>query len=725
MRETIKQFLLIFIPSVLLIFGISLMIYFTDFNAERKIIKTRETHLVKLKKEVIIRHLHAVVSDLMFLAEQEELIDSIDQKKLGKYMVPNYLSFSQKRGLYDQIRILTDTGREVLRVDYNNGQPAVAFELLLQSKKNRYYFENTFALNRKEVYMSPFDLNVEDGEIEKPLKPTIRVGTPIFNGQNQKKGVFLLNFLSSKMIQNFREGSKKATAELMLVNSSGFWLSTSNPKDEWGFMLEDRKDKNFENIFPGAWIKISNSELGDFFNKNIGLFTYTTVFPLKESLKSSGFHQDNGASSIVANAYYWKIVSYVPQDILNTNSSKLLIRYVKVNTSLYMLLAIGSWFLAHARVNQKLEEEEKKRLSGAVEHAVEGVVITDLKGDIQYVNPAFQLITGYTKQEVMGKNPSIIKSGIHDENFYKEMWACILSGNTWKSEYVNKRKNGSLYNAYASISPIKNRKGKIINFVGVSIDITESKRSQEAIANKVEELSRSHKMLEQFASDVSLKIDSFTQLLEKQFKNKLDTDTSGFFKFTVNGISGIQELIRDLLIFSRLSSFSESLKPTDVKKVFKNVLSDIEKIIKDNRAAVTCDSLPTVMADEDRLAELFKNLISNAIKYCDKDTPRVHVSVNEREKPSAVSDRETSISTQQTDKEWVFSVADNGMGIDKQHYKQIFKRFKRLHAEKNYPGTGVGLAICKEIVEQFGGNIWVESKVGKETIFYFTIPVMQ
>jgi len=341
-----------------------------------------------------------------------------------------------------------------------------------------------------------------------------------------------------------------------------------------------------------------------------------------------------------------------------------------------MLLAIGSWFLAHARVNQKLEEEEKKRLSGAVEHAVEGVVITDLKGDIQYVNPAFQLITGYTKQEVMGKNPSIIKSGIHDENFYKEMWACILSGNTWKSEYVNKRKNGSLYNAYASISPIKNRKGKIINFVGVSIDITESKRSQEAIANKVEELSRSHKMLEQFASDVSLKIDSFTQLLEKQFKNKLDTDTSGFFKFTVNGISGIQELIRDLLIFSRLSSFSESLKPTDVKKVFKNVLSDIEKIIKDNRAAVTCDSLPTVMADEDRLAELFKNLISNAIKYCDKDTPRVHVSVKEREKPSAVSDRETSIRTQQTDKEWVFSVADNGMGIDKQHYKQIFKRFK-------------------------------------------------
>ena len=478
------------------------------------------------------------------------------------------------------------------------------------------------------------------------------------------------------MIQNFREGSKKATAELMLVNSSGFWLSTPNPKDEWGFMLEDRKDKNFENIFPGAWSKISNSESGDFFYNNVGLFTYTTVFPLKESLKSSGFHQNNGATSIEANAYYWKIVSYVPQGILNANSSKLLIRYVKVNAALYLLLAIGSCFLAHARVNQKLEEEEKKRLSGAVEHAVEGVVITDLKGDIQYVNPAFQLITGHTKQEVMGKNPSIIKSGIHDENFYKEMWACILSGNTWKSEYVNKRKNGSLYNAYASISPIKNRKGKIINFVGVSIDITESKRSQEAIASKVEELSRSHKMLEQFAADVSLKIDSFTQLLEKQFKNKLDTNTRGFFKFTVNGISGIQELIKDLLIFSRLSSFSESLKPTDVEKVFKDVLSNIEKIIKDNRAAVTCDSLPTVMADEDRLAELFKNLISNAIKYCDKDTPRVHVSVNEREKPSAVSDRETSISTQQTDKEWVFSVADNGMGIDKQHYEQIFKRFK-------------------------------------------------
>ena len=725
MRKIVEQFLLTFIPSALLIFGISLMIYFTDYSTKRKIIKTREAHLVQLKKEVIIRHIDAVVSDLMFLAEQEELKDSIDQDKLGKYMIPNYLSFAQKRALYDQIRILNDKGKEVLRVDYNHGQPEVVIELLLQSKKNRYYFENSFAMNRKEVYMSPFDLKVENGEIEQPLKPTIRIGTPIFNSQNQKKGVFLLNFLSSKMIQNFREGSKKDKGELMLVNSNGFWLSAPNPKDEWGFMLQDRKDKNFENVFPGAWSKISNSESGDFYNKNEGLFTYTTVFPLKESLKSSGFYQDKTSNSIEANTYYWKIVSYVPQEILNADSSKFLIRYIKINTALYLLLAIGSWFLVNARVNQKLAEEEQKRLSGAVEHAVEGVVITDLKGDIQYVNPAFEHITGYTRQEVMGKNPSIIKSGIHSENFYKEMWTCILSGNTWKSEYVNKRKNGSLYNAYASISPIKNRKGKIINFVGVSIDITERKRSQEAIAKKMEELSRSHKNVVEFAADVSLKIDSFTQLLEKQFKNKLDTDTSGFFKFTINGISGVQELIKDLLIFSGLSTFSESLKPTDSEKVFKDLLSNMKETIKDNNAVITCDSLPTVMADEDRLAELFKNLIINAIKYCDKETPRVHISAKEREKPPAVSVREPSIRTLQTEKEWVFSVADNGMGIDKQFYEHIFKHFKRLNDEGYHPGTGIGLSICKEVVEQFGGNIWVESKLGKETIFYFTIPVMQ
>jgi len=725
MRKIVEQFLLIFIPSVLLIFGISLMIYFTDYSAKRKIIKTREAHLVQLKKEVIIRHIDAVVSDLMFLAEQEELKDSIDQDELGKYMIPNYLSFAQKRALYDQIRILNDKGKEVLRVDYNHGQPEVVVQLLLQSKEKRYYFENSFAMNQKEVYMSPFDLKIENGEIEQPLKPTIRIGTPIFNSQNQKKGVFLLNFLSSKMIQNFREGSKKDKGELMLVNSNGFWLSAPNPKDEWGFMLQDRKDKNFENVFPGAWSKISSSESGDFYNKNEGLFTYTTVFPLKESLKSSGFYQDKTSNSIEANTYYWKIISHVPQEILNADSSKFLIRYIKINTALYLLLAIGSWFLAHARVNQKLAEEEQKRLSAAVEHAVEGVVITNLEGDIQYVNPAFEHITGYTRQEVMGKNPSIIKSGIHDENFYKEMWTCILSGNTWKSEYVNKRKNGSLYNAYASISPIKNRKGKIINFVGVSIDITETKRSQEAIAKKMDELSRSHKKVVQFAADVSLKIDSFTQLLEKQFKNKLDTDTNGFFKFTMNGISGVRELIKDLLIFSGLSTFSESLKPTDSEKVFKDVLSNAKETIKDNNAVITCDSLPTIMADEDRLAELFKNLIINAIKYCDKEIPRVHVSVKEREKPSAVPVRKPSTRTLQTEKEWVFSVHDNGMGIDKQFYEHIFKSFKLLNAEGYYPGTGVGLSICKEVVEQFGGNIWVESTLGKETFFYFTIPVLQ
>ncbi len=193
----------------------------------------------------------------------------------------------------------------------------------------------------------------------------------------------------------------------------------------------------------------------------------------------------------------------------------------------------------------------------------------------------------------------------------------------------------------------------------------------------------------------------------------------------MNGISGVRELIKDLLIFSGLSTFSESLKPTDSEKVFKDVLSNAKETIKDNNAVITCDSLPTIMADEDRLAELFKNLIINAIKYCDKEIPRVHVSVKEREKPSAVPVRKPSTRTLQTEKEWVFSVHDNGMGIDKQFYEHIFKSFKLLNAEGYHPGTGVGLSICKEVVEQFGGNIWVESTLGKETFFYFTIPVLQ
>jgi light-regulated signal transduction histidine kinase (bacteriophytochrome) len=167
----------------------------------------------------------------------------------------------------------------------------------------------------------------------------------------------------------------------------------------------------------------------------------------------------------------------------------------------------------------------------------------------------------------------------------------------------------------------------------------------------------------------------------------------------------MQVLINDLLEFSRVTTRAEEPEPTDSELVLNQVLSNLELYIKENKATVSYDSLPEIMADSTQLAQVFQNLVANGIKFHSEEAPKIHIS----------AERKAS--------EWVFSVKDNGIGIDPQYSERIFEVFKRLHNKEEYPGTGIGLAICKKIVERHGGRIWVESELGKGSTFYFTLPI--
>jgi light-regulated signal transduction histidine kinase (bacteriophytochrome) len=198
---------------------------------------------------------------------------------------------------------------------------------------------------------------------------------------------------------------------------------------------------------------------------------------------------------------------------------------------------------------------------------------------------------------------------------------------------------------------------------------------------------------------------SYTQLLEKRYKDKLDTDAKEFIQFAVDGALRMQKLINDLLSYSLVSTRQKPVKPTDCNSVLGQVIANLSVTIEQNNDIITNDDLPTVMADESQMQELFKNLVGNAIKFRSEHAPRVHI--------SAKQDRN----------KWLFSVQDNGLGIDPQYKDKIFLIFQRLHSKEEYPGTGIGLAICKRIVEHHGGKIWFDSDVGKGSTFYFTLPV--
>ena len=237
----------------------------------------------------------------------------------------------------------------------------------------------------------------------------------------------------------------------------------------------------------------------------------------------------------------------------------------------------------------------------------------------------------------------------------------------------------------------------------LSLELEERRRAQQ-------ELARSNAELEQFAYVASHDLQeplrmvaSFTQLLARRYQGKLDADADEFIGFAVDGSTRMQRLLNDLLAYSRVGTRSKPFDAIDCNSVLNDALTNLKPAIEDNGALITHEPLPIVRGDEVQLIQLFQNLIGNAVKFHGQEPPQVHISAKLQ------------------DRDWVFAVRDNGIGIAPEQQERIFLIFQRLHHRSEYPGTGIGLALCKRIVERHGGRIWVESEVGKGSTFFFTI----
>ena len=241
-------------------------------------------------------------------------------------------------------------------------------------------------------------------------------------------------------------------------------------------------------------------------------------------------------------------------------------------------------------------------------------------------------------------------------------------------------------------------------------ELFQRKHAEDNLAVQAEELARSNTDLEQFAYVASHDLQeplravvSYLQLLEKKYKGKLDSDADEFIGFAVDGARRMRGLIKGLFAYSRISTKGKPAELTDSSEILEGVLEALKLPISENNAVITHDPLPQVKVDATQISQLFQNLISNAMKFSADFLPEIHISAKHKEG------------------EWLFSVKDNGIGIAPEHVERIFLIFKRLHTESEYSGTGIGLAICKRIVERHGGRIWVESEPQKGATFYFTI----
>ena len=342
-------------------------------------------------------------------------------------------------------------------------------------------------------------------------------------------------------------------------------------------------------------------------------------------------------------------------------------------------------------------------------------LITRIDTDFKYIFINFKIL------ELQGNYPDFYLGKTFEEAGtplrYAEMWRSkyqklLDTGELQNFEYSSITNNGFRYFETTAV-PEYNSKGEIESILSISRDITERKMSERKLKEIITELQRSNKELQSFAYITShdlqeplRTIASYAQLIERRYKGKLDSDADDFIEYMVDGAKRMKSMIQGLLDYSRVGTKGNEFKEFKSKDALDYALSNLESSIVENNAEITSSSLPVIFADEDQIARVFQNLIGNAIKFSREGIkPEIHISAREK------------------DKEYVFAVSDNGIGMEEQYSDHIFEVFKRLHSIDEYRGAGIGLAIVKRIIDRHEGRVWVESELGRGSKFYFTIPV--
>ena len=351
------------------------------------------------------------------------------------------------------------------------------------------------------------------------------------------------------------------------------------------------------------------------------------------------------------------------------------------------------------------DEGAAQLLKAIVDSSDDAIISKDLNGVITSWNKSAERLFGYTESEAVGKPITIL---IPDDRLDEEpqILSRIKAGERVDHfETVRQRKDGRLLEISVTISPVTDHSGVVVGASKIARDITERKRGDE-------EIRRANRDLEQFAFSAShdlqeplRTVNLYSELLTQRYSDKLDGQALEFLGHIRRGATRMETLVRDLLSFTQVTKLDVIPETTDANEALSKALADLEGAIKESKVHVTADPLPSVRMHERHLQQVFQNLVGNAIKY------------RSAERASVVH-----ISAERQDGRSVFSVSDNGIGIDPKYSQTIFGLFKRLHTSNEYEGTGLGLAICERIVDQYNGRIWVNSEPGKGSVFKFSLP---
>ncbi|MEH1962091.1 MAG: response regulator [Nostoc sp.] len=728
----LKQFLITFLPLSILVGGVLLIIHQAESKAERGEISINETRNVDLEAKIAANDFNLIKSDLMFLATQNELQSMLNRPggttetlELRQAIAKEYFSISQQKQFYDQIRFLDTTGKEIVRVNFNKGQPSVVPDEKLQVKAKRYWFKDTLSLQSGEVFISPLDLNIEQDKIEQPLKPMIRFGTPVFDSQGQKRGIVVLNYLGEKFIQNLQKENSTTLGEMLLLNADGYWLKGPKPENEWGFMYENRKDQTLAKAFPKVWQQMATTESGQFQTAE-GLFTFKTLYPLlavQKAQSSTGATRafDSSQGKVDAKSYRWKILTHVPPAILNARSQSSFKRLLLFYLVMTGLIGVVSWLLALSHLRRQQAETELQatfaHLTAIIDNLADGLLVTNTSGQITRFNPALLKMFHLGDIDLKGKDcGEISQAEIADlvKQTHKQ------SREIFTAEiYLAKSRVGQALATNIFKEASKDGAAKWLGSVILIRDITAEKEIDQMKTDFISTVSHELRtpltsvlgfasiIKEKLETDVFPLLSTEDRKLQKTIKRVGDN-----LNIIVSEAERLTYLINDVLDIAKMEAgkVEWQMQPIDPSELLNLASNSTAGLFQTNGLELVCEiepGLPQIVGDRNRLLQVLINLISNAVKFSESGSVICRV---KRENNGVC-----------------ISVIDTGVGIAPEDQPKVFEKFRQVGdtLTDKPKGTGLGLPICKEIVDHHGGRIWVESEPGNGSTFSFIIPTTE
>jgi signal transduction histidine kinase/FixJ family two-component response regulator len=331
-------FFLIFLPLVLIIGAVMSYLYMMEVDVQIDKNKMNQVLYVDVEREDVLNELRGTIADLEYMSKDVQFVRFLDDMTEDNKadLIRDWKSFAESVGIYDQLRFIDKRGEEIIRINKVDDDYICADTSNLQNKSDRYYFIETMALERGSHYISPFDLNVENGVVELPYKPMIRFALPVFDSGGVKQGIFILNYLGQHILDLFNDGISFQPGEHMFLNEDGYWLFSGEKENEWGFMFEEKKAVYFDKVFPKSWERIIGQDKGQFENE-FGIFTFTTVYP---------FTREASQTKRLSSGYFWKIVTRIPKENIDRISRTVFNNYLLYFIVLSVLSVVFSWIIA-------------------------------------------------------------------------------------------------------------------------------------------------------------------------------------------------------------------------------------------------------------------------------------------------------------------------------------------------------------------------------------------